>query len=239
MANTNEPGKEQKRPARRLFGRQKGHALSSYRERLMADRLPMLRVPFETLTPESIAPALFDDECRAVWLEIGFGGGEHLVWQAQANPSVGLIGCEPFLNGVARVLGEIDRHNLKNIRLHNDDARQVIDWLPENQIDRCFILFPDPWPKKRHAKRRLVTQDFLTDLARVMKPGAEFRFATDIADYVRTGLHAILSCGHFDWPAETAADWRVRPADWPATRYEAKADREGRQRYYFSFVRKG
>ena len=237
MSDYNDPGAIPRRPERRLFGRQKGHTLSPYRERLMAENLPSLRVPIDTATPANVSSTLFDQSERPLWLEIGFGGGEHLVWQAIKNPDIGLIGCEPFLNGVAKVLGEIDRHELKNIRLHQDDARQVIDWLPEAQVDRCFILFPDPWPKKRHAKRRLVAPEFLSELARVMKPGAEFRFATDIADYVRTGLHAILTCGHFNWSAEMAADWRVRPADWPATRYEAKADREGRQRYYFSFVR--
>lgn len=221
-----------------MFGRQKGHALSPYRQALMAERLPLLRVPCETTTPTNLSATLFARPERPVWLEIGFGGGEHLIWQASANPSVGLIGCEPFLNGVAKVLGEIDRQDLENIRLHQDDARQVIDWLPDQQIDRCFILFPDPWPKKRHAKRRLVAPEFLSELARVMKPGAELRFATDIADYVRTGLHAVLSCGHFEWPAQRAQDWRNRPVDWPGTRYEAKAEREGRQRYYFSFTRK-
>lgn len=226
-----------RQPQRRLFGRQKGHALSAYRERLMAERLPSLRVPVETSPPARVSASLFGTENDPVWLEIGFGGGEHLVWQASQNPQVGLIGCEPFLNGVAKVLGEVDRQELNNIRLHNDDARQVIDWLPAGQIERCFILFPDPWPKKRHAKRRLLTPDFLRELARVMKPGAELRFATDIADYVRTGLHAVLNCEDFEWPVETAADWRLRPDDWPGTRYEAKAEREGRQRYYFRFRR--
>lgn len=202
----------------------------------MAERLPSLRVPLDTPAPSDIR-TLFTPAATSLWLEIGFGGGEHLVTQAQSNPEVGIIGCEPFLNGVAKVLGEIDRNGLDNIRLHDHDARQVVDWLPDHQVDRCFILFPDPWPKRRHAKRRLVAPEFLGELARVMKPGAELRFATDIADYVRTGLHAVLNCGHFEWPVQTAADWRVRPEDWPATRYEAKAEREGRQRYYFSFRR--
>ncbi|MGI9407522.1 MAG: tRNA (guanosine(46)-N7)-methyltransferase TrmB [Hyphomicrobiaceae bacterium] len=203
----------------------------------MAERLPGLRVPLEKPAPASVCE-IFSPAVQALWLEIGFGGGEHLVAQARANPPVGFIGCEPFVNGVAKVLGEIERHDLTNIRLHDDDARQVINWLSNRALDRCFILFPDPWPKKRHAKRRLVAPDFVSDLARVMKPGAEFRFATDIDDYVTTGLHAVLASGYFDWPVETAGDWRIRPADWPATRYEAKAEREGRQRYYFSFRRK-
>jgi len=224
---------------RTLYGRQKGHPLSPYRQRLVAERLPQLRIPVDDpAAASSDIRALFSSPVSSIWLEIGFGGGEHLVAQARANPSVGFIGCEPFENGVARVLGEIDRHDIANIRLHDDDARQVVAWLPDRQIGRCFILFPDPWPKKRHVKRRLVAPEFVARLARVMKPGAELRFATDIADYVRTGLHAVLASGQFDWPARNASDWRVRPDDWPATRYEAKAERAGRQCNYFRFTRR-
>lgn len=236
---TDECGKRPaENPVRRLFGRQKGHALSPYRQRLMAEHLPSVRVPVETPRPTSARTALFPDIASGPWLEIGFGGGEHLVAQAVTHPDIGLIGCEPFANGVAKVLAEMDRRSLKNIRLHADDARQVIDWLPDGEIMRCFILFPDPWPKRRHAKRRLVAPEFLEELSRVMAPGAELRFATDIADYVRTGLAAILASGWFDWPAETPDDWRNRTPDWPATRYEAKAEREGRQRYYFRFTKR-
>jgi tRNA (guanine-N7-)-methyltransferase len=222
-----------------LYGRQKGHTLSPYRARLVAEQLPKLRIstPQVDLALSDIGKDLFAAPVKAVWLEIGFGAGEHLVIQARNNPSVGIIGCEPFVNGVARVLAEIDQHNLGNIRLHDDDARLLTAWLPDRQIDRCFILFPDPWPKKRHAKRRLVAPEFVTELARIMKPGAELRFATDIGDYVRTGLHAILASGQFDWLAQNADDWQQRSGDWPPTRYEAKAQREGRQRYYFRFNR--
>ena len=174
---------------------------------------------------------------REVWLEIGFGGGEHLIAQAEANPHIGLIGCEPFQDGVAKVIAEIDAKELRNILLHPDDARDLLRWLPAASISRAFILFPDPWPKKRHIKRRLLNPHTLDLLARVMQPGAELRFATDIADYVRTALLAITIHEGFRWPATGPADWRVRPADWPETRYEQKAKREGRRCYYFSFRR--
>ena len=171
-----------------------------------------------------------------VWLEIGFGGGEHLLWQAARNPLVTFIGCEPFEDGVVKVLTRIDEQKLGNIRLHMGDAREVLRWLPEASIDRAFILFPDPWPKKKHRKRRLVNAATLTLLARIMKPGAELRIGTDIGDYARTMLQAFREVPQFKWQAESPADWRIRPADWPETRYEQKAAREGRQRYYFRFL---
>lgn len=172
-----------------------------------------------------------------VWLEIGFGGGEHLLWQAAHNPGATLIGCEPFEDGVVKVLAAIDEEMRENIRLHMGDARDVLRWLPDAAIDRAFILFPDPWPKKKHRKRRLVNAATLALLARVMKPGAELRIATDIGDYARTMLEAFRAVPQFQWLAESPADWRVRPSDWPETRYEQKAAREGRQRYYFRWVR--
>ena len=171
------------------------------------------------------------------WLEIGFGGGEHLVWQAAHNPSVSFIGCEPFEDGVVKVLSKIDSDKLSNIRLHMGDAREVLRSLPETSIARAFILFPDPWPKRKHRKRRLVNPDTLASLARVMKPGAELRIGTDIADYARTMLLAFQDEPRFQWQAASPKDWRVRPLDWPETRYEQKAEREGRVRYYFRFFR--
>ncbi|MBK9080544.1 MAG: tRNA (guanosine(46)-N7)-methyltransferase TrmB [Hyphomicrobium sp.] len=173
-----------------------------------------------------------------LWLEIGFGGGEHLLWQAEHNPQVTIIGCEPFEDGVVKVLTVLDQTKLSNIRLHMGDARDVLRWLPPASIDRAFILFPDPWPKRKHQKRRLVNRATLDLLARVMKSGAELRFGTDIGDYARSALLAFKAEPRFEWTAQAAADWRVRPDDWPQTRYEAKADREGRRRYYFRFVRR-
>ena len=174
---------------------------------------------------------------KRVFLEIGFGGGEHLVWQAKHNPGVTLIGCEPFEDGVMKVLGAIESDKLTNIAVHMGDARDVLRWLPDASISRAFILFPDPWPKKKHQKRRLVNSQTLALLARVMKPGAELRFGTDIGDYARSALEAFAHERRFKWLADRPTDWRLGPADWPETRYEAKAAREGRVRYYFRFER--
>lgn len=179
------------------------------------------------------------DVARELWLEIGFGGGEHLVWQATHNPSTSFIGCEPFEDGVVKVLTAIDEGNIGNIRLHMGDARDVLRWLAPHSISRAFILFPDPWPKRKHRKRRLVNPGTLGLLARVMKPGAELRIGTDIGDYARTMLEAFRGQEAFAWQAESPDDWRIRPADWPPTRYEQKAEREGRRRYYFRFLRTG
>lgn len=174
---------------------------------------------------------------RELWLEIGFGGAEHLIWQARHSPDVGIIGCEPFDEGVVKAVTGIAEHGLSNVRLHADDARAVLRYLPDCSLSRVFILFPDPWPKKKHQKRRLFSPALLRLLARVMRPGAELRFGTDIGDYARTGLLALLGSRDFVWPAQSATDWRVRPDDWPETRYEAKAVREGRKRYYFRFFK--
>lgn len=178
-----------------------------------------------------------------VWLEIGFGGGEHLVWQARANPQVAIIGAEPFEDGVVKVLSAIDEERgvgssaLANVRLLADDVRPLLRALPDACLSRVFILFPDPWPKRRHAKRRLVQPPLVELLTRVMKPGAELRVGTDIGDYARTTLLALSASPAFRWTANSPADWRVRPADWPGTRYEAKALREGRRSYFLRFER--
>jgi len=150
---------------------------------------------------------------------------------------VTLIGCEPFLDGVAKVLGAIEDHDLANVRIHDDDVRPLLDGLPDACIDRCFVLFPDPWPKRRHVKRRLISPSFTDRLARVMAPGAELRIGTDIADYARTILLAVLANPNFEWPVRAASDWRDRPGDWPETRYEAKAHKVGRACSYFRFKR--
>ena len=177
-----------------------------------------------------------------VWLEIGFGGGEHLIWQARhhgatLSSSVGLIACEPFVDGVIKALSVIEAEGLRNVRLHPDDARDVLGWLPPASLGRVFVLFPDPWPKKRHVKRRLFAKPLLDALARVMKPGAELRLATDIGDYARTSLLALRAHPQFRWPVRGPADWRERGSDWPETRYERKARADGRHCYYFRFVR--
>lgn len=212
----------------RSFGRRKGRRLSAHQQRLIDEVAPRFRVDLTT-------PA--ERLSRPLWLEIGFGGGEHLLWQAGANTDVTLIGAEPFQDGVIKVLAGIESGRIGNIRIHDNDARDLLRWLPPESLARAFILFPDPWPKKRHAKRRLVNAHTLDLLARVLAPGAELRFATDIDDYVRTALLALTAHEAFRWPAQGPSDWRVRPADWPETRYEQKAKREGRRCYYLSFRR--
>jgi tRNA (guanine-N7-)-methyltransferase len=159
---------------------------------------------------------------RPVWLEIGFGGGEHLAEQAAHNPDVLLIGAEPFTNGVASAVRHIVERGLENVRVHPGDARELLDALPANMVDRVFILFPDPWPKARHHKRRLMTEPVIAELARVLKPGGDLRFATDWKDYAAWTLERMERSPDFRWMAERAADWREPPPDHVRTRYEAK-----------------
>ena len=183
-------------------------------------------------------PDLFPADRAAYWLEIGFGGGEHLSAQAKAHPSVGFIGCEPFINGVARLLTDIDQENLSNIRLFTDDARLLMDRLDEAVISRVFVLFPDPWPKKRHADRRFINQENLDTLSRIMRDGAELRFASDEMGYIRWTLKQVRGHPDFEWTAETGQDWQGRPDDWPPTRYEGKALAAGRSCIYLRFRRR-
>ncbi len=157
------------------------------------------------------------------WLEIGFGGGEHLAHQAALHPEIGIIGCEPYINGIAGLLKHIDDHKLHNIRIYSEDARLLMERLPDASLERVFILYPDPWPKARHHKRRLISTEFLNALARVMKPGAELRLATDHADYCAWMLEHLLSHSAFEWTAKICDDWLNPPPDWISTRYEQKA----------------
>ena len=220
----------------RSFGRRRGRKLSARQQHLLDAVLPRV-----ALVP-SQAPAgslldLFSVPVARTWLEIGFGGGEHLAWQARANPDVGLIGCEVFEDGVVKALSAIDEGGLGNVRLSTEDARSVLRRLPDASLDRVFILFPDPWPKKRHVKRRLINRALIDQLARAMQPGAELRIGTDIGDYLRTVMLSMRGHAAFDWQVQGPKDWRVRPTDWPQTRYEAKAGREGRGCYFLRFVR--
>lgn len=205
----------------RTFGRIGGRALSARQQGLIDHRLPELAVP-EAL-PDALDPhSLFDGSRDEIWLEIGFGGGEHLTGQAKKHPSTGFIGCEPFIEGMAKALGQIEDTDLTNIRLHMDDARPVIERLKAASIDRIFILFPDPWPKKRQQKRRLIQPDFLVTLARILKPGGYIRFATDVKSYADEALGHFLAQPAFTWTATAADDWRVPPPDHLTTRYETK-----------------
>jgi tRNA (guanine-N7-)-methyltransferase len=173
---------------------------------------------------------------RPVWLEVGFGGGEHMVHQAALHPEVGIIGCEPFINGVAMLLGKIRKAGVENVAVHPGDVRDLFDVLPDGSISKAFLNYPDPWPKKRHHRRRFVTPEYLGPLHRVLAPGAEFRVATDIPDYVRQTLEEVPKAG-FEWLAESPRDWREPWDDWISTRYEQKALREGRVPYYLTFRR--
>lgn len=221
---------------RLVHGRRKGHRLRARQAGLVESLLPQVRAAFapgETLNPAS----LFDPKRDEIWLEIGFGAGEHLAARALERPNAGIIGCEPFINGVAKLLTRIDEDGLSNVRIHDGDARDLLDALADNCIDRVFILYPDPWPKTRHHKRRFISRDNLNQLARIMRPGAELRFASDIADYVRWTLDHLRRDRRFEWTAETAVDWRNPPNGWPGTRYEAKALAAGRVPTYLSFRR--
>ncbi|MCL3882201.1 tRNA (guanine(46)-N(7))-methyltransferase TrmB [Marivita sp. GX14005] len=228
-------------PWRNFYGRFKGKTLRKSQEAYLEEDLASLSpgaVSWED-NPERkpLDPgALFDG--RPVWLEVGFGGGEHLVHQAHRNPGVGIIGCEPFINGVAMLLGKVRDAGVTNLRVFPGDARDLFDVLPERSIDKAFLLYPDPWPKKRHHRRRFVTPEHLEPLARAMAPGAEFRVATDIPDYVRQTLIEVPKAG-FAWEAERPQDWRLPWDDWISTRYEQKALREGRVPHYLTFRRAG
>lgn len=220
-----------------FYGRRKGHPLRARAGELVERLLPDIAV---AVPPDGSAldlGALFPDPRRPLWIEIGFGRGEHLAAQAAANPDVNFIGCEPFLNGVAGLLGAIEDAGLTNIRIYADDVRHLLPALPDGSVDRLFLLFPDPWPKKRHNKRRFICEDNLDQIARLLKDGGEFRFATDHMDYCRWGLERLMRHGAFDWMAETAEDWRRQPADWVATRYEQKALSQGGSCVYLRFRR--
>ncbi len=229
-----------KRPHRNFYGRLKGKALRESQKVYLDEDLARLspgaigwdenpdRVPLDL-------KALFGR--RPVWLEVGFGGGEHMVHQAAQNPDVGIIGCEPYINGVAMLLGKIREAGVDNVAVHPGDVRDMFDVLPDGSIDRAFLLYPDPWPKARHHRRRFVTPEHLEPLARVLKKGAIFRVATDIPDYVRQTMDQIMARDDFEWLAEGPDDWRKPWSDWISTRYEKKALREGRVPHYMTFRR--
>lgn len=230
---------EPTRPHRNFYGRLKGKTLKKSQKTYLVEDLAALSpgaVGWEE-NPERYPldlEALFGG--RRIWLEIGFGGGEHLVHQAQANPDIGIIGAEPYINGVAMLLGKIRRAGVSNLAVHPGDARDLMDVLPDGAIDRAFLLYPDPWPKARHHRRRFVTSEHLEPLHRVLAPGAILRVATDIPDYVRQTLEEVPKAG-FEWLAESPEDWRAPWDDWLSTRYEQKALREGRVPHYLTFRR--
>ena len=220
-----------------FFGRRKGRPLRTQQAALFDTLLPRLALDVKTPPPADLA-TLFPLPVDAVRLEIGFGGGEHLIAQAIANPRSGFIGCEAFVNGMAKALAAIAAHRLTNVRLHFGDATALIDWLPAASIARVDMLYPDPWPKRRHWKRRFIQDASIAALARILRPGGEFRFATDIPDYAAWTLARMLRSPDFTWTAERADDWRRPWPDFAGTRYEAKAIRAGRTPCYLTFRRR-
>jgi tRNA (guanine-N7-)-methyltransferase len=227
------------RPRRNFYGRLKGHNLKQSQKEYLEEDLAALsagavdwesnpeRTPLDTDTMFGGKP---------VWLEIGFGGGEHMVHQAATNPDTGIIGAEPYINGVAMLLGKIRKAGVENVKVYPGDVRDMFDVLPAQSIFRAFLLYPDPWPKTRHHRRRFVTEEHLVPLHLVLKPGSIFRVATDIEDYVRQALEEVPRHG-FEWLADRPADWREPWDDWISTRYEQKALREGRTPHYLTFRR--
>lgn len=218
---------------RRLYGRRQGHKLRLGQAALVEDTLAALSVPDEG--PLN-ATSLFGTD-RPMAFEIGFGAGEHLAAQAEMNPASGFIGCEPFLNGMVGALGHIRDRALTNVRLHMGDALEVLERLPDASLDRLFLLHPDPWRKARHAKRRMVNHGPLDLIAAKLKPGAEFRLGTDDPTYCRWSMMVMNDRRDFEWQAEHPRDFLERPADWPETRYERKARRQGHEVWYFSYRR--
>lgn len=225
---------------RKHYGRRKGPKLRARQKGLLETLLPRLALapepghdPRKYFAASSSAVGRLSD----VWLEVGFGAGEHLAWQVEAHPEVGFIGAEPYVAGMAKLLAKLAEKNPNNVRLYTEDVRDVIAALPDASVGRVFILFPDPWPKTRHHKRRLIQTAMLDELARITRPGGELRFATDDAGYLAWALERFLAHPAFAWAAESSSDWRVRTIDWPETRYEAKAKRAGRTCTYLRFMR--
>lgn len=224
-------------PRRRvLYGRRKGRRLRLGQSRLVAEYLPKIEIP-ELPETGFLSPLdLFPPDCKEAWLEIGFGAGEHMLAQAQAHQQVGFIGCEPFFNGVVQLISGMHDSGTENIRIYRDDARLMLARLPDAGVAKAFVLFPDPWPKTRHHKRRIISKSVLDQLHRILKPGAELRIATDDPGYLDWILQHVIPHGGFDWLARQPADWREKPDDWPDSRYEAKAQLAGRSCAYLRFV---
>ncbi|QHQ36166.1 tRNA (guanosine(46)-N7)-methyltransferase TrmB [Algicella marina] len=235
------PKREDGAPWRNFYGRRRGKTLRP-------GQVEHLETTLEYLRPAGIGwdenpdrnpldlIEIFGND-RPIWLEIGFGSGEHLLAMAERYPGVGFIGCEPFVNGVATLVPRIAARKIENIRVHPGDARDLLDVIPKGKLEKVFLLYPDPWPKKKHHRRRFMNPEALVPMARAMADGAELRVATDIADYVRHSLETVAQDANFQWEAECAEDWRRPWKDWTRTRYEAKAIREGRSPHYLTFRR--
>jgi tRNA (guanine-N7-)-methyltransferase len=218
-------------------GRRRGRRLRSHRQELISDLLPRLRVTLPPAGGVLDVAGLFPRPPSQLWLEVGFGSGEHLVEQARRRPDIGFIGCEVFVNGVAALVGQVERLELANVRVFDDDARLLLTALPEASISRSFLLFPDPWPKTRHAKRRFIGPANLATIARILADDAEFRVATDDVGYVRWALQHLIGHPDFRWAAAGPGDWRNPPEDWVETRYQRKAVAAGRRPVFLCFRR--
>lgn len=219
-----------------FFGRRKGHKLRNHQTELVETLLP--RLALQITKPCSVnLNGLFEAAVQDVRLEIGFGGGEHLIAEARAFPATGFIGCEPYVNGMAKILAQIEAQNIPNIRLFAGDAAELLVWLPASSLARIDLIHPDPWPKKRHWKRRFVQDATIAAMARLLRPGGEFRFVSDIDSYCAWTLAHLLRARDFLWTAERADDWRLPWANYTMTRYGRKADREGRKAAYLIFRR--
>jgi tRNA (guanine-N7-)-methyltransferase len=224
------------RQAGSFFGRRKGHKLRARQADLIENLLPHLALDIAGPTPADAA-TMFDPPAQALRLEIGFGGGEHLIAEAQAFPDTGFIGCEPYVNGMAKILAQIEAHNIRNVRLLAGDAAELLAWLPPQSLTRIDLIHPDPWPKRRHWKRRFVQDATIAAMARVLTSGGEFRFVSDIDDYANWTLWHLLRSPDFEWCAMRADDWRLPWAGFTKTRYGQKAEREGRKATYLRFRR--
>lgn len=226
-----------KRSSEAFFGRRRGKSMKPRQSGLYQTQLPSLRIAIEDGACPSDLRDLFVIKPELVRMEIGFGGGEHLIHEAGRFPKTGFIGVEPFVNSMAKFLANAHEAGLQNIRVYDDDATQLLDWLPEASLDGIDLFYPDPWPKKKHWKRRFVNAINLDRFARVLKPGTLFRFASDIDTYVNWTLQHCHEHEAFEWQAKSLDDWRQPYEAWPGTRYEAKAFREGRTPAYLMFLR--
>ncbi|MXF80006.1 tRNA (guanosine(46)-N7)-methyltransferase TrmB [Brucella melitensis] len=225
------------RAAGNFFGRRHGKPLRPHQSNLFEDLLPRLKLDLATPASQDLR-SLFEAPVETVRMEIGFGGGEHLHHESGRYPQSGFIGVEPFINGMAKMLAVLDQAPRPNLRLYDEDATAVLDWLPDASLAGIDLFYPDPWHKRRHWKRRFVSDANLDRFARVLKPGAKFRFASDIEHYVNWTLQHCRRHAAFDWQAESPADWNDAYEGWPGTRYEAKAFREGRRAAYLTFIRR-
>jgi tRNA (guanine-N7-)-methyltransferase len=221
-----------------FFGRRKGHKLRLHQADLIEHLLPRLALDIGEPGPRDLA-GLFDPPAGEVRLEIGFGGGEHLVAEARAFPKLGFIGCEPYVNGMAKILTQIEAHDIGNVRLFAGDAAELLAWAPPRSLKRIDLIHPDPWPKRRHWKRRFVQDATVAAMARALQQDGEFRFVSDIDDYCAWALKHLARSPDFTWTAERASDWRLPWADYTMTRYGVKAEREGRQAAYLRFRKVG